>query len=105
MSRFYRGRGFNRPKPQMRRIVVKYAGPCACCGAEIKAGEAADYYAVGTIAGVTEGKIAHPGGLDGNSAKCAGELRKGFEAAAVNDYAGDGLDARWEDDFAARCGL
>jgi hypothetical protein len=25
--------------------------------------------------------------------------------AWVNDYAGDGLDARYEDDCAARCGL
>lgn len=101
---YYRNR-FHRPtKPQMRVIVVKYAGQCACCGAPIKAGETAAYYPAGTIAGVTEGRIAHVGGLDGNSARCSAEIAKTYEARAVNDYAGDGLDARWEDDGAAICG-
>jgi hypothetical protein len=99
-------------------ISVKYSGHCACCGAEIKAGETATYYPPGTIAGRTEGAIAHIGGLDGTSARCTAEIRKAQfpeyaaeiarrEAGqrAVNDYAGDGLDARWEDDCAARCGL
>lgn len=104
---YYRNR-FHRPaKPKMRVIVVKYAGQCACCGAPIKAGETAAYYPAGTIAGVTEGRIAHVGGLDGNSARCTAEIRKvnfpeyaaeiarrEAEQRAVNDYAGDGLDAR-----------
>lgn len=98
--RFYRS-----PRPQPRGITVKYAAPCACCGALIKAGEFATYYPPGTIANVTEGKIAHHGGLDGNSARCTAELRQAFEHRAVNDYAGDGLDMRAEDDMARACGL
>lgn len=98
-------RRYNRAsKPTSRNIAVKYAAPCACCGAQIKAGELATYYPVGTIAGVHEGKIAHMGGLDGNSRRCADELRKGKDAGA-NDYAGDGLDARWEDSMRDACGL
>jgi hypothetical protein len=92
-------------KPQPRNIAVKYAGKCACCGAPIKAGEFATYYPPGTIASRTEGAIAHIGGLDGNSAKCTAELRKGFEARAVNAYAGDGLDERYEDQCRDICGL
>ena len=57
-------------KPQARTITVKYAGPCACCGATIPAGSMADYYPVGTIAGRNTAAIAHVGGLDGNSATC-----------------------------------
>lgn len=114
---YYRNR-FHRPaKPQMRVIVVKYAGTCACCGAPIKAGETAEYYPARPDRGETVGRIGHIGGLDGNSARCTAEIRKvNFpeyaaeiahrEAAqrAVNDYSGDGLDARWEDDGAAICG-
>ena len=93
-------------RPQPRDMIVKYAGTCACCGAPIKAGELATYYPPGTIAGVTDGRIAHVGGLDGNGVRCSVELRKQFaERAAVNDYAGDGLDARAEDDMARACGL
>ena len=93
-------------KPQVRTITVKYAGKCACCGQPIAAGEMADYYPVGTIAGRSEAAIAHIGGLDGNSAKCTAELRKQYvEQKAVNDYAGDGLDARYEDQCRDICGL
>src|SRR5580700_11268076 len=97
-------RRYRTARPQPRGFTVKYAGKCACCGAEIRAGEFAMYYPPGTIASRTEGAIAHIGGLDGNSAKCTAEIRKGFEARAVNDYAGAGLDQRWEDDGAAICG-
>lgn len=101
MSRFHRP---YRSKPTPRVITVKYAGKCACCGGTIKAGAMAQYYPVGTIANRTEGAIAHMGGLDGNSQACYLELRKQMnEQAAVNDYAGDGLDARIEDDYADRC--
>jgi hypothetical protein len=112
-------------KPTARVITVKYAGKRACCGAEIKAGEMATYYPPGTIASVTEGRIAHVGGLDGDSARCSAEIAKAregknmqfgdqwfsadqmraFESRAVNDYAGDGLDERYEDDGARACGL
>jgi len=92
-------------RPQARIITAKYAGQCACCGAAIAAGETVTYYPPGTIANVSVGKIAHVGGLDGNSVRCTVELRKQFaERAAVNDYAGDGLDARWEDQCADVCG-
>ncbi len=50
-------------KPSVRTITVKYAGPCACCGAEIPAGTMADYYPVGTIASRTTAAIAHIGGI------------------------------------------
>lgn len=66
-------------KPTPRNIQAKYAGKCICCGAEIGAGEWVTYYPAGTIAGVTEGKICHPGGLDGTSVRCTENLRKGTE--------------------------
>lgn len=91
-------------KPTTRNIEVKYSAPCACCGAIIKAGELATYYPIGTIAGCHEGKISHIGGLDGNSLKCAAHLRNQLDAA-TNNYAGDGLDSRWEDSFRDTCGL
>ena len=101
----YGRRGYRASKPQVRTILAKYAGSCACCGAAIKAGERVHFYPVGTIAGRTTSAIAHVGGLDGDSARCSAELRKNFEARAVNDYTGDGLDARYEDDCARQCGL
>jgi hypothetical protein len=94
----------NYSKPTARAITVKFAGTCACCGDQIRAGELAMYYPAGTIAGVPEGKIAHIGGLDGNSKKCA-EVLKSKHDAGLNNYAGDGLDSRYEDDCASRCGF
>lgn len=91
-------------KPTKRCIEVKYPAPCACCGAIIRIGELADYYPVGTIAGVHEARISHMGGLDANSGRCALNLREKLDAN-TNDYAGDGLDVRYEDECAARCGL
>jgi hypothetical protein len=96
-----------------RNIEVKFSGECACCGAPIKAGSVATYYPAGTIAGVTVGKLAHIGGLDGNSVVCFNRLKltaavdaavKAVDAA-VNDFAGDGLDERWEDSYRDICGL
>jgi hypothetical protein len=95
---------YRQSKPTMRNIEVKFAGTCACCGGAIKAGELASFYPVGTIAGVKESKIAHIGGLDGNSAKCSGVIAGKIDQS-LNDYAGDGLDSRYEDDCASRCGL
>jgi hypothetical protein len=74
-----------------------------CCGAAIKAGDMVDYYPVGTIASRTTPAVAHIGGLDGNSARCSAEIRKGLEHA-VDDYAGSGLDDRWEDAGSDICG-
>lgn len=82
-------------KPQVRTIVVKYAGPCACCGAQIKAGETADYFPVGTIASRTTPAIAHVGGLDGNSARCSAEIRNQRDPGFVD------LDRMYEDQCAA----
>jgi hypothetical protein len=97
-------RNYSNPTP--RNIEVKYAGPCACCGSTIKVGELATYYPAGTIAGVAEGRLAHMGGLEGTSIKCSNVLRAQYIADRnINDFAGDGLDARYEDDCAARCGL
>ena len=95
----------NYSKPTVRNITVKYDGECACCGAAIKAGSIATYYPVGTIAGVTVGKITHLGGVDGTSKACFNHLKLATVDQNVNDYAGDGLDARYEDDCRERCGL
>ena len=110
---YYRNR-HRTARPAMRVITVKYAGKCVCCGAEIKAGETAEYYPVGTIASMTEAAIGHLGGLNGNGVRCAAEICKRdypeyhaqtlAQRAAMNDYAGDGLDARWEDAGAEICG-
>lgn len=51
--------------------------------------------------GVSEGRIAHVGGLDGNSVRCFTELRKQTVDAGTNDYAGDGTAG----DFAARAAV
>lgn len=85
-------------KPRMRVITVKYPGPCGCCGTEIKAGEIADYYPIGTIAGRSAPTIAHLGGLDGNSPRCTSELRKAMnrEPAYVRDPGEDSAD-RWSE--------
>ncbi len=85
-------------KPQVRTITVKYAGQCACCGATIKAGEMADYYPVGTIASRTTSAIAHIGGLDGNSARCSGEIAKRRDPGFVD------LDRAYEDQCSDICG-
>lgn len=84
----------NYSKPSPRTIAVKYAGPCACCGATINAGELADYYPVGTIASRTTPAIAHIGGLDGNSARCTANLRQAVEL--VRDPGEDMAD-RWNE--------
>ena len=70
------------------------------------------------IAGISEGRIAHIGGLEGNSARCTVEIRKRefpeyhaevlrreVEQRALNDCAGDGLDMRWENQGRDICGL
>lgn len=112
---YYRGRYRRRARPKPRAIVVKYAGPCICCGAEIKAGESATYYPPGTILGITDGKIGHFGGLEGTGERCFIEMKKRDQQTAppklaiadqaANDYAGDGLDERVEDDMKDACGL
>ena len=99
-KRFYRA-----SKPTPRNIALRYAGPCACCGATIKAGSIAIYYPAGTIAGVAESKIAHLGGMDGNSRVCSENIRLNLTDSVMNDFAGDGLDARYEDDCARMCGF
>jgi hypothetical protein len=86
-------------KPQVRTITVKYAGKCACCGAEIKAGAIADYYPVGTIASMDKPQIAHVGGLDGNSATCATNIRNRLDPGFVD------LDRMYEEQCEEACGL
>ena len=103
---YRRYRNYSKPSP--RNITVKFAGECASCGGIIKAGSIATYYPVGTAAATALGHscIAHIGGLDGNSARCADILRaKYIDAQNTNDYAGDGLDARYEDQCREACGL
>jgi len=48
---------------------------------------------------------AHIGGLDGTSKACFNHLKVSAVDHNVNDYAGDGLDSRYEDDCARACGL
>jgi hypothetical protein len=91
-----RYRGYR--KPQVRTITVKYAGQCACCGADIPAGAIADYYPVGTIASRTTGAIAHMGGLEGNSPRCAAEIARRRDPGFVD------LDRMYEDQCADICG-
>lgn len=99
-------RSYRAARPTPRTLVVKYSAPCACCGGAIGVGETATYYPPGTIAGRTTGAIAHVGGLEGTGQRCTVELRKRYAAdAAVNAYAGDGLDERWEDAGRDVCGL
>jgi hypothetical protein len=86
-------------KPQVRTITVKYAGPCACCGATIQAGSMADYYPVGTIAGRATAAIAHIGGLDGNSSTCTANIRARQQDPGFVD-----LDRMYEDQCAEICG-
>lgn len=76
------------PKP--RTIIVKYAGKCACCGGDIKAGELADYYPARTIASRSIPGIAHIGGLDGNSSRCSAEIKQ--RAEYVRDPGEDAAD-------------
>jgi hypothetical protein len=105
---YYRRYNRSYSKPTARDITVKFSGHCASCGGIIKAGSIATYYPVGTPTAKAVGGacIAHIGGLDGNSQRCAAILREKYlEDAATNDYAGDGLDARYEDDCARACGL
>jgi hypothetical protein len=89
------------PKP--RDMVVKYAGPCACCGAIIAAGTWATYYPAGTIASRTTGAIAHVGGLDGNSGTCTANIRRELEnrEQVIRDPGEDAAD-RWNETHSDR---
>jgi hypothetical protein len=133
-KRFRRGAQLSRypAKPQPRDIVVKYVGHCAGCGAVIEVGETATYEPRGYL-NSTQARLRHPAYSwdDGErvSARCHSELRRALEfrnmrdgnpysglpiyrdvprdraeQRSVNDYAGDGLDMRWEDQGADICG-
>ena len=101
----YRRNYRNYSKPVVRNITVRYAGDCVCCGAPIAAGSIATFYPAGTIAGIHEGKISHIGGLEGTGTTCAHNLKLSLTDRGLNDYAGDGMDARYEDDCARICGI
>ena len=92
-------RRYQRSKPTVMTITVKYAGKCACCGGIIPVGSIADYYPVGTIAGVHESRIAHLKAMEGESQACSAVLK-----AKLDNPTAD-LDTRWEDDCKERCGL
>jgi len=74
-----------------------------CCGGIIEAGRIADYYPIGTIAGVHESRLAHLEAVNGNSRACSEELKR--QDRGLNSFAGDGLDARYEDQCKDSCGL
>jgi hypothetical protein len=101
---YYR-KHYRSSKPAARTIQVKFAAACICCGGQINRGETATFYPAGTIAGISEGKVGHLGGLDGTSLKCFNTLKSRAVDAAANDYAGDGLDERYEDGCRDICGL
>ena len=65
-----------------RVITVRYAGKCMNCGDTVAAGSQANYFPA-------QRKLAHMRCFD----------------RAINDYAGDGLDARYEDQCRDICGL
>jgi hypothetical protein len=71
-----------------------------CCGGLIEAGRIADYYPVGTIAGVHEAKIAHLKAVDGDSKACYAE---GLKQQRDREFVD--IDRQWEDDCKDRCGL
>jgi hypothetical protein len=89
-------------KQPPRTIVARFAAKCHCCGAPIKAGDVVTYYPVGALGARSAACVAHVGGLDGNSARCTANIR---QAMVDNDYAGEGVDTRYEDDCARLCGL
>ena len=98
MGNMYRRRA-RMQKPTVHTITARYAGQCACCGAQIAAGTLVDYYPVGTIASRFTPAIAHIGGLDGNSATCTAEIKKRQDPGFVD------LDSAYEDQCAKDCGL
>jgi hypothetical protein len=61
----------------------------------------ADYYPVGTIAGRNTAAIAHMGGLDGNSARCAANIAARREE---RDPGYVDIDRMYEDQCAEICG-
>jgi len=105
-----------RGRPEPRIITVKYAGTCRNCGETIAAGKTAEYFPAGS-AGENPAYIAHTRNTwDEGQLVSDCHMRKRTpeadaaaakavaERAASNAYAGDGLDARYEDDCAERCG-
>lgn len=89
-------RRFHRSKPTVRTITVKYAGKCIGCGCVIPVGAIADYYPVGTIAGVNTPQIAHLKALTGDSKSCF---------VASKQQSRDFVDEQYEQDCKDRCGL
>lgn len=92
---------------QPRTITVKYAGQCIACGGRIEAGETATYWPAGSRypdRGVLEHVASAWDEGERVSLKCAAVLRAKYQEP-VNAYAGDGLDARYEDDCRDVCGL
>lgn len=81
----------NRSNSEPRNMYAKYAGKCACCGADIKVGEYITYYPA-------RREIAHVGGLDGNSARCSGNIAKQRDAGFID------IDRAYEDKCADICG-
>jgi hypothetical protein len=74
-------------RPEPRNMIAKFAGKCPCCGADIKAGECVTYYP-------SRGEIAHVGGLDGNSARCAANI-----AAKMYPDPGELAEDRWNEQY------
>lgn len=84
-----RYRGKSNPAP--RDMELRYAGQCRCCGATIAKGELATYYPPPD--GKGRGTVAHVGGLDGNSAICAANIRNASKRVAdrIDGYDRDDL--------------
>ncbi len=90
-----------------RNMVIKYAGPCRCCGATIPAGAYATYYP-------SMKAIGHIGGLEGNSATCYANMCAEMEAKGLptsrkpipepRDPGFVDLDRMYEDQCSDICG-
>ena len=89
--RYRRTASFNSAERSPRTITVKFTGKCHCCAATIYAGELATYYPSMKV-------IAHVGGLEGNSSRCASEVRRSQDAGFVD------IDRAYEDQCAEICG-
>jgi len=81
---------------EFKLIRAKFAGKCACCGRRVYRGESVVWNMVARAVS----HVACHGAKFGNVSATVAGVDHG-----ANDYAGDGLDSRYEDDCARACGL
>jgi hypothetical protein len=76
-----------------KMIRAKFAGKCSSCGGTIARGESCLWDSSART-------ISH----DSESVACSARMKRTAASAADNDFAGDGLDSRYEDQCAEICG-